>query len=103
MTRRTDPTIARAIGANIRRAREAAGLSQEDLGFRANLHRTAVGNLEVGAQLPRADTVIQIAGALGVAPGELLDGISWQPLEIASGGFRLDSPDHDGLDEDGER
>jgi transcriptional regulator with XRE-family HTH domain len=31
------------LGKNIARARERAGLSQEELGVRSSLHRTAVG------------------------------------------------------------
>lgn len=42
--------VGRHFGANLRRARRAADLSQEALGFRAGLHRTEVGLLERGVR-----------------------------------------------------
>lgn len=47
--RRRDPGFAQVFGANLARCREALGVSQEDLGLMADLHRTAVGQLERGA------------------------------------------------------
>ena len=35
-----DPEFARRFGLNLRKARKRAGLSQEEVGFRASLHRT---------------------------------------------------------------
>ena len=35
--------VARRFGENLRRVRRQADLSQEELGFRASLHRTEVG------------------------------------------------------------
>ena len=52
--------------------------------MRASLHRTAVGQLERGERVARVDTLIKLAGSLGLPPGELLDGMSWEP-----GGTRL--------------
>jgi len=59
------------------KARERAGLSQEELGFRASLHRTEIGMLERGHRIPRIDTLVKLASALAVPPGDLLDGIDW--------------------------
>jgi transcriptional regulator with XRE-family HTH domain len=81
--------IARRFGANFARARERAGISQEEVGFRASLHRTEVGQLERGVRLARIDTLVKLAGALGVPPGSLLDGMAWEPGEFAAGAFRL--------------
>ena len=70
--------VARRFGANLRRARKQTGLSQEEVGFRSTLHRTEVGLLERGARVPRIDTLVKVAGALGVRIDcSLLDGISW--------------------------
>jgi transcriptional regulator with XRE-family HTH domain len=71
--------VARRVGANLRRARERADLSQEELAVRASLHRTAVGQLERGERVARADTLVKLAGSLGIPPGELLDGLVWEP------------------------
>lgn len=79
--------FARRLGLNVARARVATGLSQEELGFRAEFHRNAVGALERGESVPGADTLVRIAGALGVEPGALYAGIAWQPGELAPGDF----------------
>ncbi|HEX9966589.1 MAG TPA: helix-turn-helix transcriptional regulator [Solirubrobacterales bacterium] len=80
--------IARRFGANLAKARERAGVSQEELGIRASLHRTQVGSLERGDHLARIDTLAKLAGALGVPPGELLDGIAWRPGHALAGGWQ---------------
>jgi transcriptional regulator with XRE-family HTH domain len=74
--------VAAFFAANLRRVRKAADLSQEEVGFRAELHRTEIGLLERGARVPRIDTVIKLAAALKVPPARLLDGIAWTPAEF---------------------
>lgn len=82
--------VAHRFAANLRRARRNAGLSQEALGDAAGMHRTAIGLLERGARVPRIDTLLKLAVALGV-PLEcsLLEGIDWQPGSVQLGGFAL--------------
>lgn len=48
--------IAPQFGENLIAARERAGISQEELGFRADLHRTEIGMLERGVRIARIDT-----------------------------------------------
>lgn len=79
--------FAEQFGRNLASARKRAGLSQEDLGVRASLHRTAVGQLERGERVARTDTLVKLAGSLGVEPGDLLTGLSWQPGELRVGRF----------------
>jgi transcriptional regulator with XRE-family HTH domain len=81
--------IAQAFGANLARARDRANLSQEEVGLRASLHRTEVGQLERGIRLARIDTVVKLAGALGVPPGSLLDGMAWRPGDFRPGEFSI--------------
>jgi transcriptional regulator with XRE-family HTH domain len=81
-------TIKQQFAANVVYCRKRAGLSQEELGFRASLHRTEIGMLERGIRLARIDTLIKLAGALEVEPGDLLDGIAWKPGEPRPGHFR---------------
>lgn len=81
--------IAQVFGANLTRARDRAKLSQEEVGFRASLHRTEVGQLERGIRLARIDTVVKLAGALGVPPGSLLDGMAWKPGDFRPGEFSI--------------
>lgn len=76
--------MADRLGANLANCRKRAKLSQEELAVRASLHRTAVGQLERGERVARVDTLIKLAGSLGIPPEELLDGMSWEP-----GGTRL--------------
>lgn len=62
------------FGANLRRLRLAAGLSQMQLGDRAGLHFSEISRLERGLRDPRLTTVVRLARALGVPPAELLPG-----------------------------
>jgi transcriptional regulator with XRE-family HTH domain len=79
--------LRRLFGENLQCQRRRAGLSQEELGFRAELHRTEVGMLERGARMPRLDTIVKLAGGLEVEPGELLAGMTWRPGSLSPGGF----------------
>lgn len=85
--------IAVSFGRNLARCRKRAGLSQEELAVRASLHRTAVGQLERGERVARVDTLIKLAGSLGIPPGELLDGMGWEPGETRIGQFSSDDSD----------
>jgi transcriptional regulator with XRE-family HTH domain len=61
------------IGKNIREAREAQGLMVSEVARRAGLTVSGVQFVEDGrVRNPSVDTVVKIARALGVAPGELL-------------------------------
>lgn len=86
---RTIPTmdVAARFAENLICCRKRADLSQESLGIRASLHRTEISLLERGTRIPRIDTLVKLAGALSVSPGELLDGIVWRPGSTSAGGF----------------
>lgn len=85
--------VADRFAENLRRARKAAGVSQEELGNRCSLHRTEIGLLERGGRIPRVDTLIKIATGLGIRIDcRLLDGISWTPATTQAGDFRITSP-----------
>lgn len=60
---------------NLRSERLKHSLSQEALGYACGLHRTEVSLLERAGRDPRLDTIVRLARALNVTPGELLDGI----------------------------
>lgn len=74
MTSRTSGPVAERFAQNLLHARESADLSQEELAFRAALHRTEIGLLERGVRMSRIDTLAKLAGALGVEPAALLAG-----------------------------
>lgn len=79
--------LARQFGGNLRRERRRAGLSQEALAFQAGLHRTAVGQLERGERIARVDTLIRLAGSMGIASGDLLVDVTWTPGVYSQGAF----------------
>ncbi len=85
--------LAVRFAANLRRAREEADLTQEDLAFRAAIHRTQVSLLEGGRRLPRFETLIRLAGGLGVATSALTEGIVWEPVESLAGGLLVSPPE----------
>lgn len=60
---------------NLRAQRLRIGLSQEALGEACSLHRTEISLLERAGREPRLGTIVRLARALGVAPGELLAGV----------------------------
>jgi ribosome-binding protein aMBF1 (putative translation factor) len=63
------------FGANLRRARLGADLSQEALAFEAGMHRTALSRLETCERAPEFRTLLRLSRALRVTPASLLRGI----------------------------
>lgn len=88
-------SVSMRFAANLRRFREAAGISQEDLAFAAEIHRTQVSFIEGGHRMPRLDTLMKVAAALAVTPNDLVEGITWEPSVHRPGGFRVGAPDGD--------
>ncbi len=83
--------VAECFGDNLRRVRRREDLSQERLARLASLHRTEIGMLENAQRVCRIDTLIRLAGAMEVPPGELLDGIDWIPGPETTGTFSFAS------------
>jgi transcriptional regulator with XRE-family HTH domain len=90
--------VAASFGRNLARCRKRVGLSQEELAVRASLHRTAVGQLERGERVARVDTLVKLAGSLGMPPGELLEGMSWDPGGTRLGRFQSTTSPNDELE-----
>ena len=67
--------ILHRVGALIRHHRLDHGLSQEELGHKASLHRTYVSSVERGIRNPTITVLHRIASALGLTVSELLDGL----------------------------
>ncbi len=84
--------VAERFGQNLLRCRRRAGLSQEELGQRAALHRTEIGMLEHGMRVARIDTAIRLAGAMAIPPADLLEGIHWTVGETRAGRFSFTEP-----------
>jgi transcriptional regulator with XRE-family HTH domain len=79
--------VATRFSHNLVAARKKADLTQEELAFRADLHRTEIGLLERAERVPRIDTLAKLSGALNVRSEELLAGIRWHPGDFSPGGF----------------
>ena len=61
------------LGKRIRQIRKKQNMSQEELGFRAGLHRTYIGAIERAEQNVSIDNLHKIAKALKVHPKDLLE------------------------------
>jgi DNA-binding XRE family transcriptional regulator len=61
-----------SIGSRIRRLREAAGMTQEELSSSAGIGRVTLVRIEKGEQSPRYETLVALSRALGLPQGELL-------------------------------
>lgn len=83
--RRRNQVFAETLGKNLTRLRRRAGLSQEELGFRADIHRTDISKLERGGAAPGSETLFKISESLGVSASELFDGLSWDPPQASRG------------------
>lgn len=72
----SDEKIARRFLPGIlRRYRDAAGLSQQDLVNIVGVSKGFYSSLEMGKRVPNLDMLIKIARACGVKPGEMLDAV----------------------------
>jgi DNA-binding XRE family transcriptional regulator len=62
------------MGAELRKRRERAGLTQEQLSFRADLSRPYISQLERDIKSPTVETLFRICDALDVWPRTLSSG-----------------------------
>src|SRR5688572_4410943 len=66
--------LAKALSKRIKSLRDKAGLSQQEVATRGELSVSLVAKLEQGKKAdPRASTLLALAEALEVRPGDLLD------------------------------
>lgn len=65
--------IRRIFGANVRKYRVAAGLSQEAVAVKMGVDRAYVSGMERGQQNVTLLTMWHLSEALGVRPADLLD------------------------------
>jgi XRE family transcriptional regulator, regulator of sulfur utilization len=61
------------VGKNIRQAREKLNLSQEELGFEADMHRAYIGQVERGEKNIGIQNLEKIALALNISIQTLFD------------------------------
>ena len=60
------------VGLNVKQLRTALGLSQEELAFEIDVHRTYVSGVERGVRNPTVTVLAKIARGLKVTPDKLL-------------------------------
>lgn len=60
------------VGSNVRRLRQARGLSQEQLAFEAQIDLTYLGGIERAHRNPSLLVMVRLASALGATPAELV-------------------------------
>ena len=73
------------FGRRLRESRNRAGLTQEALGKRVGLSRTAITNIELGNQQVQLHRFVLLSSAIGIEPQELLpDNFALDDEEILS-------------------
>ncbi|HEY8544302.1 MAG TPA: XRE family transcriptional regulator [Acidimicrobiales bacterium] len=65
-------SVVSLVADNVRRLRSRAGLSLRELATRAGVSTSTLSNLEAGVGNPGVETLVNIAGALGVPFSELV-------------------------------
>lgn len=65
--------IKKKFGQKLREIRKQKKLSQEELSFRASLHRTYISDIERGSRNVSLENIEKIAKALGVSTKNLLE------------------------------
>lgn len=63
------------LGDEIRKARLAAKLTQEQLAFEADISRNYVSLLELNQKSPTVDVLLRVAQALGIRASALIEAI----------------------------
>jgi transcriptional regulator with XRE-family HTH domain len=77
--------VRRVVGRNVRRYRERARLSQEELAHRAGLDRTYVSGIERGIRNPTVLVLQDLAVVLKVKPADLLVEAAGTAVKSATG------------------
>ena len=65
--------VKKLIGERIRELRKGRGLSQEELGWKSNLHYTHIGSIERGEKNWSIETLVKVAKGLNVSINDLFD------------------------------
>ncbi len=68
-------SIFKVVGANIRKRRREAELTQEELAHMAGIERSYLSNIEAGKKNFSLGVLVDIAGALKLGVMDLMDGV----------------------------
>jgi transcriptional regulator with XRE-family HTH domain len=75
----TEKDLLIKLGLKIKELREKAGLTQEELAFISNLHRTYIGMIERAEKNITITTLFKISNALGVSIKEIMQDFDDKP------------------------
>jgi transcriptional regulator with XRE-family HTH domain len=88
----TDRDAQARFGANVEDLRQRAGMSVEALAERSELDQDKLAEILSGEADASTNVVYLLAGALGVAPADLFEGMSWVPPADGGNGFAISDP-----------
>ncbi|MEF8687948.1 UNVERIFIED_CONTAM: helix-turn-helix transcriptional regulator [Comamonas sp. A-3] len=71
----SDLHFRQAVAAEVKARRGLIGISQEELAFRAGVHRTFIAKLEIASTQPSLSITFQLAEALAVSPEDLVKAV----------------------------
>jgi transcriptional regulator with XRE-family HTH domain len=86
-----DHAVAERFAANLAHYRQQSELTIEALAARSEIHRSQVSEYLGGRSQPKIGPLARLAGALGVTPAALLEGITYEPAE-AHGSYKIAPP-----------
>lgn len=71
--------IGKLVGERVRHYRRQRKMSQEELGYRASLHTSYIGEIERGEKSPTLESLSKLSLALDISLSELFDHL--QPVQ----------------------
>lgn len=60
------------LGEELRKSREAAGMTQEQLSFKAGVHRVYISELERNLKSPTVEVLFRVCEAMKISASKLL-------------------------------
>lgn len=69
------------VGEELRKAREGAGLTQEELSSKARVDRSYISQLERGLKSPTLDMLLRLCKAMGVSASEIVARVEKEATE----------------------
>jgi transcriptional regulator with XRE-family HTH domain len=89
----TAPNAHTHLAKQVARLQTERGLSIEELAGRASIDRAELERILRAEAEVGADVILLLSAALGVEPGELLNGIAWVRDGKGGGEYRVDDPE----------
>lgn len=65
------------IGRRLAEARTTINATQQDIAYHARVDLPSLNEYEKGRAMPQIGTLVRLAAALGIDPGELIAGLDW--------------------------